>query len=80
MISRKKMGPQQMRRCCVVVSREDALRLDRFIVKVGRRHAPALLGVGDATLESARDQGRMLETTRDRLFAALTEQEAKAVA
>ncbi len=71
-----RIGPQLMRPCCVVVSRADALRLDRFIVRVGIKRAPEILGIGPATLESARDEGRMLAKTRDRLFAALDRAEA----
>lgn len=75
----RKVGPQQVRKCCVFVTRADARRLDAFIVKVGRRHAPELLGVGPSTLEIAREEfGRLLGRTHERLFAALDEQEAKA--
>ncbi len=69
-------NPQQNRSSIVVVSRADSMRLDAFVVRVGRRAALKMLGVGECTIEAGRDQGRMLVATRDRLFAALARVEA----
>ncbi len=69
-------SPQQLRGAVVVVSRDDSLRLDAFVQRVGLGKAPKLLGVGACTVESGMDQGRMLRSTRDRLFAALDRAEA----
>lgn len=69
-------GPQQFRSVCVVVSREDSRRLDAYVQRVGFLHAPRLLGMSDGVVRAGMDQGRMLASTRDRLFAALDRVEA----
>jgi hypothetical protein len=70
-------NPQQLRRCVVVTDEALALRIRRLIVKFGSiRKATDALGVGDSTFENARDCGRMMEATRDRLLAALEKAEA----
>lgn len=63
--------PQQYRPCLVMVSREDSLRLDAFVQRVGKLAALRRLGCGLMTLDAAIDEGRMQRSTRDRLFAAL---------
>ena len=62
--------PQQLRR--VAVSEADALRVRRFVVRLGTVDAAQrALGLGDTTMAAARCGGLMLATTRDRLLAAL---------
>jgi hypothetical protein len=71
-------NPRQFRSCCCVVSREDALRLDAYVMRVGGlKHAPRLLGMGESTVVAGMEEGRMLTKTRDRLFAALDREEAR---
>lgn len=77
MIRRHKTGPKQLRPCVVVVSEADTARVRRLIVRLGSiRVAKAALGLGDATFDAARDQGRMLRKTRDNLLEALDRVEA----
>lgn len=59
-----------------VLSREESMRVQRYIARVGFGAAAQRLAVGSETLEAARDQGRMLRKTRDRLFEALTREES----
>lgn len=70
--------PQQLRAAVVVVSREDSRRLDRFVLRVGKKNAARMLGLGESTVVAGCDQGRMLAATRDRLFAALEREESSA--
>lgn len=72
------LGPRQFLPSCVLVSREDAMRLDRFVQRVGFKHAPKLLGMSVGVVRAGMDQGRMLRNTRDRLFAALDRAESAA--
>lgn len=60
----------------VLVGAELAARVRRFCARVGYRHAPKRLGIGDGTLEAAREGGRMQPATRVRLVAALEREEA----
>lgn len=71
-------NPQQLRKAVVVVSREDSLRLDRFVQRVGLAKAANRLGMGLSTVVAGIDQGRMLAATRDRMFEALDREEAQA--
>lgn len=71
-------NPTQLRKCAVVVSYEDSRRVDAFVQRVGFRAAVRLLGVGESTLRAGMDQGRMLQATHGRLFAALEREERAA--
>ena len=65
-----KYAPQHHRR--VAVSESDALRVRRYVVRMGTvLAAQRALGLGDTTMAAARCGGLMLATTRDRLLAAL---------
>ncbi len=65
-------NPQQLRPCVVVFSEADTARVKRLIVREGSiARARAHLGIGDMTMEAARDCGRMQRSTRDRLLDAL---------
>lgn len=63
--------PQTNRSCTVVVSREESVRFDRLVHRVGKKKAAVLLGTSDTLLEAACDQGRMMKKTHARLLAAL---------
>lgn len=69
-------GPQQNRSSLHVFTREESLRVKRYIGRVGMRTAVERLGTSEITLESARDQGRMQKKTRDRIIEALDKIEA----
>lgn len=70
-------NPQLLRPGTCVVSREDALRLDAYVQRVGgMRRAAIALKTGEPTLTNACEMGRMQTTTRDRIFAALDAAEA----
>ena len=60
-------NPQQLRG--VLFDREDARRIEAFVRRVGNVRAMAALGIGESTLEAARDAGRMLPKTRTRRTA-----------
>lgn len=66
-------NPQTLRPCIVVMSRFDSMRIDQYISRVGHRVAAKTLGVSRATLESARDEGRMQRATRDRILDNLVD-------
>lgn len=70
-------GPQQNRPSLCVFTREESLRVKRYIGRVGMRVAVERLGTSEITLESARDQGRMQKKTRDRIIEALDKIEAE---
>lgn len=76
-MNRPGQGPQQLRPSVVVISRDESLRLDAYVSRVGKRAAVKTLGCGEVTIEAGMDQGRMMATTRDRLFAALAVEEAR---
>ncbi len=63
--------PRGARHRSVMISRADSARVDVLSRRVGQERAARLLGVGPATLESARDQGSMLPSTLTRILAAL---------
>ena len=69
-------SPQTNRPNTVVITREESIRFDRLVQRVGKRRAWILLGTSDALLDAACDQGRMMKKTRDRLVAALETIEA----
>jgi hypothetical protein len=60
-----------------VMSYADSRRVDRFVQRVGVRQAALTLGVGEATLAAACEQGRMMKKTRDRILAAIERAEPK---
>ena len=68
---KKYIGAQTMRAGRIAVSREEARRLDRFVMRVGRREAASRLGVGETTIDIATEQGVVLRKTHERLFEAL---------
>jgi len=68
-------NPQQLRPSVVIFSAPDAARVRRLVARLGANKALLALGVGEATLEAARDQGRMLAKTRDRVLVALAKAE-----
>ncbi len=70
-------NPQQIRPSVVVVSRADSMRMDAYVHRVGRRRAMARLDCGCATLDAAKDEGRMMAKTHARVFAALERAEAE---
>ncbi len=70
-------NPQQLRACVVVTDDITAARVRRLVERCGSvRAAVAILGIGEQTFAAARDRGRMMRTTRDRLLAALERAEA----
>lgn len=72
-------GPQQLRPCVVLLSEADSARVKRLIVREGSiARARDLLGIGDSTMAAARDCGRMLRDTRERLLEALAREEGRA--
>jgi hypothetical protein len=63
---------------CILTEAETA-RVLRFIVRTGNiNRARKRLGIGEQTLDAARDCGRMQVVTRARLIAALDREEAVA--
>ena len=65
-------SPNQLRKNVVVLTREQSTRVDQYVIRVGsKRIAQMRLGIGEITLDAARDQGRMQDVTRDRILAAL---------
>ena len=79
MISKRRPGPQTLRSCIVLFTEEDSARVRRLIVRLGSiKAATAALGIVGYTFEAARDQGRVMAATRDRVLAALDRVEAKA--
>lgn len=70
--------PKQYPPNLVVFTREESLRVERYIARVGLGNAAKLLHVGEVTLDAARDQGRLQRKTHDRLFEALEREELKA--
>jgi len=71
-------NPQQLRPCIAMVPRETSMRVEQLVSRVGRREAMRLLGVSAATLDAARDEGRMQRATLERLHEALAAAEASA--
>lgn len=60
---------------------EDVVRRVKALThKHGRRKAALLLGVGDSTLDAARDYGRMNRATYERLMAGLERAEREETA
>lgn len=75
----RKVGPQQLRSCAVVMSDEETKRVRAFIVKCGSiRIARERMGMSDSVFEAARSHGRMLKSSRDKVIAALEAQEREA--
>lgn len=70
------IGPQQNRASIITLSEEETARVRRFVIACGAVGvAKKRLGIGDSTLEAARDFGRMQRTTRVRLLEALAREE-----
>lgn len=61
----------QLRPCHRNVPRDIALRVDQLAMVFGRPRAAQMLGIGTATLDAAREEGRMQVRTLDRLVEAL---------
>jgi hypothetical protein len=66
---------QQNRPNLCVFTREESIRVQRYISRVGMRTAVERLRVGQITLEAARAMGRMQNKTRDRILEALAKEE-----
>ena len=65
-------SPQQLRPNVINLTREESTRIDRFAARFPSSKVAALaLGIGVATLEAARDEGRMQGKTRDRILKAI---------
>ena len=64
-------GANPCGRASAEVSRELAAKVAAFIRERGLRNAGKALGLGAATLETARDRGRLRADTLARLVAAL---------
>lgn len=64
----------------IPVDRAFAMRLQRYVARVGEREAARRLGVGKPTLEAARDRGALLRGTFERLTAALEREELSLLA
>lgn len=72
---KKMVGPQQLGR--VMLSREEARRLDQFVIRIGRREAASRLGVGESTVVAGVELGTMLAITKARLLEALGREERR---
>lgn len=60
----------------VALSRADAMRLDRIAARYPNKHEAArAIGIGEVTLENAREMGLMQEKTRLRIVKTLDEME-----
>lgn len=77
MQNRKYIGSQVLRAGRVMLTRDEARRVDRLVMRVGKREAAKLLGVGETTVEIAIEQGTLLTATRARLLEKLVELEVK---
>lgn len=71
-------NPVHLRKCVVVISRADAMRVDALVIAVGMKRAVELIGVGEGSVRSAAEEGRMMSSTRDRLLEGLARAEARA--
>ena len=70
------MGAQYLRSNVIALSEAESVRVRRFVARVGNLEtARRRLGIGDQTMEAARDCGRMQRSTRARLLAALEREE-----
>ncbi len=70
-------GPQQLLPNVVCLSDAESARVRRLVVRLGSVRAAAVaLGIGDDTLECARECGRMQRKTRQRILDALAVAEA----
>lgn len=80
MRTRPYIGPQVLRAGKSIITREEAMRVDRFVQKVGNRATAAKrLGVGYGTIELACLPGStLLEATKAKLFEALEREERAA--
>lgn len=65
----RSIGPAP--RHVVAISRVDALRVERLVTRVGWRGAALILNIGQATLESAREEGTMQPKTLERILMVL---------
>lgn len=65
------IGPQHLRPDMLRISRADAMRVDQVVMRLGHRHARALLEIGEMTLDAAMHEGRMQRKTLARLLARL---------
>jgi hypothetical protein len=64
-------------RATVLVDDDTRRRVGALVSAVGESRALAMLGCGSATLDAARDRGRMRKDTLDRLRGKLAECEAE---
>lgn len=72
-------NPQQMRPCVVNVTADDSVRVRMLIQRLGSiRAAKMALGISDQTFAAARDEGRMLRATYEKLLSALARAERAA--
>lgn len=70
-------SPRPMGNARVAMTREEAMRLDRFVLRVGsRRAASARLGISVQVIDAVVEQGVVLRATRDRLLEVLAREEA----
>lgn len=69
-IGRKLIGCVARR--SVSITREEAMRVDRFVMRVGRGVAARRLGVGLDTIDAAIEQGALMPATKARLLERLT--------
>ena len=75
-----KTGPQHLRRSSVMMSPEESRRVRGVIARIGYAAARKALGLSDATMDAARDQGRVQAVTREKILAALATAELLGVA
>ena len=72
-----RQGARYLNPGITVFTFEESRRVDRFIMTVPNlRVARARLGIGEHTLDAARDQGRMQAATKAKVLAALDREEA----
>lgn len=71
-------GARHLRPSTVVLSEEETQRMRKFVARCGvLKVAMERLGLCSTTFDSARDFGRMQDTTRLRVLEALAREEAK---
>ncbi len=72
------MGAQLLRPCVGLFTAAESKRVRAFIASVGSIEGARMrLGVAACTMDAARDQGRVLLTTRDKVMAAIDREEGR---
>lgn len=72
-----RIGPQYLLARMVMMSPDDSRRVRALVARLGVQPAREALRISEATLDAARDCGRMQAVTREKVLAALDRIEAE---